>query len=469
MAARLFVSRVRLGHANNSSSTHSILVGCSAREDYLCGEFEFGWEDFHLRDADSKAKYMAMMFVEGMEYAGVSRDVAVRVVKEVTSLDVPKDGYVDHQSVLTMPVHPDRSPHHEFLAAVFDKIVNDLDVSVAGGNDNSDDQEWTRGVKRFTGLDALPRESSDRLRCRESGGRWTLYNVETGSKIRFSLDESPDPGEDPVPALVDLKITQWCGETCNFCYQGSTTRGKHAEFERVRDLLSAMGKSGVFEVALGGGEPTAHPNFVEILRAACDAEITPNFTTFRATNVIRDAAVGDAVAKYCGSFAFSSLDSEEIAWASAWNKEHVHPTATLQVPMGCYPRDLVATMIGKACDSDVPVTLLGYKPVGRAKGHPPVDYSWIVDWLTAGKIADRIRGDAAGIEFGADTVFVDQMRGKLDAAGVAECLLAGREGALSCYVDAVSGTMGPCSFRPEAMHAIPGDLGKMWERFPYKG
>ena len=55
----MHISSVRLGHANNSSSTHSILLNSkSAPRASGSGEFEFGWDWFHIKDQDGKARYL---------------------------------------------------------------------------------------------------------------------------------------------------------------------------------------------------------------------------------------------------------------------------------------------------------------------------------------------------------------------------------------------------------------------------
>ncbi|MEI8361030.1 MAG: radical SAM protein, partial [bacterium] len=59
---------------------------------------------------------------------------------------------------------------------------------------------------------------------------------------------------------------------------------------------------GVFEVALGGGEPTLHPNFIEILKFARKCGIIPNLATngaeLSAKNIL-------GIARYAGAVALS--------------------------------------------------------------------------------------------------------------------------------------------------------------------
>lgn len=64
------ISNVRLGFANNSSSSHSI-IWWDREEAIPSGEyvkeFCYGWEAFTLTNEEDKAKYMAVMFYYELE------------------------------------------------------------------------------------------------------------------------------------------------------------------------------------------------------------------------------------------------------------------------------------------------------------------------------------------------------------------------------------------------------------------
>jgi hypothetical protein len=83
--------------------------------------------------------------------------------------------------------------------------------------------------------------------------------------------------------LVDIQTTSRTfyanGFATHNCYQGSTRAGKHASLEAVVSYIQELAKLDVFEIAYGGGEPTLHPNFKDIILETKQAGITPNFTT----------------------------------------------------------------------------------------------------------------------------------------------------------------------------------------------
>jgi hypothetical protein len=99
---------------------------------------------------------------------------------------------------------------------------------------------------------------------------------EDGTKIR----QWPD-GEKPVseyPESCDLKITQYCDmdAVCVYCHEMSNKFGKHGDLD-VIDSIWASQKPGT-ELAIGGGNPLAHPGLTSFLRKMKDRGIIPNVT-----------------------------------------------------------------------------------------------------------------------------------------------------------------------------------------------
>ena len=82
----------------------------------------------------------------------------------------------------------------------------------------------------------------------------------------------------PVPETVDIAITDQCGMGCPYCYMGSKPRDPHAPKELVETVLQGF-ETPPYQVAIGGGEPTQHPDFAYILRTAREIGTVPNYTT----------------------------------------------------------------------------------------------------------------------------------------------------------------------------------------------
>src|SRR5690606_22264475 len=132
-------------------------------------------------------------------------------------------------------------------------------------------------------------------------------------KMRFSFEENPqDLWRSVYPELIDFKITDYCPFDCPFCYQDSSRQGIHASLADIESYLEMMSNSGVFEIALGGGEPTLHPDFVKILRKTHSLGIVPNFTT-KVTPEHWSPDLLQAVMEVVGGVAISVEDTWEVS------------------------------------------------------------------------------------------------------------------------------------------------------------
>ncbi len=61
-----------------------------------------------------------------------------------------------------------------------------------------------------------------------------------------------------------LQITTKCNMSCAHCCYSCTMRGKHAEYNTVIDMI-LFARDSTDCIAIGGGEPTLHPRFFDIL------------------------------------------------------------------------------------------------------------------------------------------------------------------------------------------------------------
>ncbi len=107
------------------------------------------------------------------------------------------------------------------------------------------------------------------------------------------------------PLLLDVSITNRCLRGCSFCYKNSKPQGKDITLDDYSLILREARACGVTQIAIGGGEPTLHPKFVDILKMTHEAGIIPNYSTNGdgITNPIIDAT-----AKHCGAMAISIYD-----------------------------------------------------------------------------------------------------------------------------------------------------------------
>lgn len=111
-----------------------------------------------------------------------------------------------------------------------------------------------------------------------------------GKTLRMPLDASLPITELEWPEFYDVKITNKCFGGCSYCYQDSRAGFDH--FTDVPDKIweffgNMTPNQRPFQVAIGGGEPTIHPDFREICKTFMDLGIDPNYTT-NGTNMTGD-------------------------------------------------------------------------------------------------------------------------------------------------------------------------------------
>lgn len=109
-----------------------------------------------------------------------------------------------------------------------------------------------------------------------------MADPETGITFRWGKTFDENPLFAPVPELADISISNRCNKGCSFCYKDSTPDGKLMTFDEYCQVLDSMSSSEngtVFQVAIGGGEPLEHPDFLEIVEETANRGIVLNFTT----------------------------------------------------------------------------------------------------------------------------------------------------------------------------------------------
>ncbi len=116
------------------------------------------------------------------------------------------------------------------------------------------------------------------------------------------LDDRVHPD---APVFVDITITHSCLANCSFCYMESRPDGQHASVKRILDFIDLWSPYYPFQIALGGGEPTLHPDLPEIINEIVARQVICTFSTGRSgkrdvlASVIRKVSrvgvsVGDA-------------------------------------------------------------------------------------------------------------------------------------------------------------------------------
>jgi molybdenum cofactor biosynthesis enzyme MoaA len=247
------------------------------------------------------------------------------------------------------------------------------------------------------------------------------------------------------------------------CYQSSTKAGVHADLDHIKSILKALGEQQVFEVAIGGGEPTHYPHLAEVLTYAAEQQIVPNFTTY-GVDWLQNAELMNVVRAHVGAIGVSVHGVKDLNKVSKinqalnvnthrWDDNYVHVTA--QHVVGSVDLDETAQILERAWDEGWDLLLLGYKNVGFGATQAPHDLTGL-DTLLKLRQQKRAHYGARVSMLGVDTAFVQQFDPILNALGISPVLKTSEEGKFSMYVDAVTLTQGPSSYMPDQM--VPLDI-----------
>jgi len=465
------IGNVRLGLATNSSSTHYIVF---LKEDnanrYLdddCDNQNYGWNEFTCAETGSKMEYLSHIL-----YRSVVGDVGERYAKTIVNAWVGKgfyneDGYIDHDSTMIFPSsygHPKTIDQNFFED--FKEFISRDNVLIIGGNDNSDPSHPAHFDKtaEITRIDSL---DSSNLVCRKDDSVWFLFNKQTGARFSLSFDDSVEDFRPKAPLLVDLKITDFCLSGCKFCYQNSTPQGKHASKHNVDAIIRALEKLKVFEVAIGGGEPTEFPSFEDIM-----------FDTYNTGHIVKNFATRNS--EFARDFLLKTKDLSEIPknhltkmGAYRLARPELRPKGACALTVGslseiktfvsdCSSKNLVFHYVmGTSSEKefkdilqtckvyDIPIILLGFKNFGRGVKFEPQKYD---NWL---KIVKEVGGNV-----GIDTALAAAYEEQLKDESVSELTYSTKETDTSMYIDAVRMTMHPSSYSdPKNMIKLSVDNG----------
>lgn len=80
-----------------------------------------------------------------------------------------------------------------------------------------------------------------------------------------------------APEVVHLSVTSRCNLNCPFCYEKYTR--EEMTTSQIFRLIDNLSEMGVFQLAIGGGEPFIREDVVEIIRHCRQRQIVPNITT----------------------------------------------------------------------------------------------------------------------------------------------------------------------------------------------
>ena len=188
----------------------------------------------------------------------------------------------------------------------------------------------------------------------KNGNYWVTLFAD-GTKIKRTAE---DEFRADFPDSIDLKITDYCENNCPMCHESSSVAGRHADLSHpiVDTFVRGM------EVAIGGGNPLAHPELVPFLVRLRARGVIANLTVNEMDLVRSQALVERLLSEhlvYGLGVSTMRCTDHTLSFAAA------HPDVVLHLVCGVYPPDDLARL----ADRGLKILLLGYKRFGKGAGY----------------------------------------------------------------------------------------------------
>lgn len=310
---------------------------------------------------------------------------------------------------------------------------------------------------------------------KQDGDFWVhfTYGDNVQPKItRFSFKRPEEVGlykKSTVPEIVDLIITEKCEKNCEFCYRGCTCDGEHAKLDDIFYLERIFIDSKVFQVAIGGGEPTLHPDFSTILETMNQHGIMVNFTTYD-TTWLDSSSIKDSVLRHVSGIGYSvhslnDVESLELVrytlnsrideiYQETRDDSTKAPVVVAHVVVNSMDFKEFVAILNRLYEECMPLLLLGFKKVGRGKDAPFFELDedqkkWLAEFIK--------EKTESYYNISVDVAFTKAYRDIIDSVDVVENSLYAEEGKFTCCVNAVTNTIQPSSYSDEEYPFINGD------------
>lgn len=273
----------------------------------------------------------------------------------------------------------------------------------------------------------------NKLLYKYKNGNVDVEIYDDGTKIR----EWPDGEEawSEYPESCDLKITQYCNmsSVCGYCHEQSNLQGAHGDLEAISQIWSTQ-KPGT-ELAIGGGNPLAHPMLKPFLKTMKSFGIIPNVTV----NILHMKEYVDMI-----------RDFQEEKLIYGLGISYRGPASLKQLPCVDY-RNVVFHMILGIHDLDdckavikwcedrcikPKMLLLGYKQYGNGKAFYTPELQVAIDAWKDSYLQELFKANDIVVSFDNLAIAQLDLKNQLDA-DTWTLLFQGDDGGHTFYVDAV--------------------------------
>ena len=235
------------------------------------------------------------------------------------------------------------------------------------------------------------------------------------------------------PESIDLKITNYCNNNCEFCYANSSIHGKHADKLFIKNIISQMRP--YTEIAIGGGNPLEHPDLIEILEYAKERNVICNMTIKDVDAIKYNELINSLYENnLIYSFGISPTTIETIKRFK--QQCSIRFDFILHLILGVHSLDFIHEIEKEYFDK---ILILGYKNIG--KGDKYFQNNEDIIEKNIEEVGNYIL--SYNTEFKANTISYDNLaieQLNLDEYPNFDIYYQGKDGKFSFYIDAVEKT-----------------------------
>lgn len=263
-------------------------------------------------------------------------------------------------------------------------------------------------------------------------GNYTVTIYDDGTKIR---ENDLDTFDAAFPECMDVKITNQCDLNCAYCHEDSRNDGLHGDILNPAFIGSLKPFT---EIAIGGGNPLAHPDLLPFLRKLKERKVIANITVNQ-RHFMQDkytALIGNIVAyELVKGIGVSLSDSSNNAFIA---RLQTIPNTVLHVINGILTKQDIINLSGK----NLKMLILGYKMFRRGVlyHNPTVD----VNKAILRELLPKMMPHFKVISF--DNLAINQLEVKrLFSDKAWERFYMGDDGMFTMYIDLVKQEFARCS------------------------
>jgi hypothetical protein len=290
-----------------------------------------------------------------------------------------------------------------------------------------------------------------KLLSKYTNGNFTTEIFDDGTKIRRTEDDHFDA---VFPECIDIKITNYCDLGCPFCHENSTTTGRHGNIMTFKFIDTLRPYT---ELAIGGGNPLAHPDLIPFLKKLREKNIIANLTV-NSKHIGKYDIPFDLIFGL-GISVNNVLDlTEDVTRLIRTNNNVViHTIAGIA---DSYLYDMLGELRAK-------VLILGYKSVRRGIDFENDSYceiainrNWLVyDWIEMTKKCKVVCFDNLALE---QLNVKNTLVNVLKKPEVWERQYMGDDGNFTMYIDAVDNVYSVSSTLTNTRVPLTGDIVEMF-------